>query len=70
VIFSHLGLEPSLSDRFHSDLGQVERIDDPFVREFTQAALEAPIPVILGGHSLVSGGLLALIEIAGQKAGC
>jgi len=70
VIFSHLGLEPSLSDRFHSDLGQPERIDNPFVREFTQAALEAPIPVILGGHSLVSGGLLALIEIAGQKAGC
>ncbi|MFQ5924575.1 MAG: hypothetical protein ACE5IE_01075 [Dehalococcoidia bacterium] len=70
VIFSHLGLEPSLSDRFYSDLGQPQRIDDPLVREFTQAALEAPIPVILGGHSLVSGGLLALIEIAEQKAGC
>lgn len=65
VIFSHLGLEPTRSDRFYSDLGQPEKIDHPFVRQFTQAALEAPIPVILGGHSLVSGGLLALIEVAG-----
>jgi len=70
VIFAHFGLEPSRSDRFYSDLGQPEKIDNPFVRQFTQAALAAPIPVILGGHSLVSGGLLALIEIAGQKAGC
>ena len=66
VIFSHFGLEPSVSDRFYSDLGQPEKIDSPFVREFTQAAMKAPIPVILGGHSLVSGGLLALIEMARQ----
>ena len=65
VIFAHFGLEPSRTDRFYSDLGQPDKIDNPFVRQFTQAALEAPIPVILGGHSLVSGGLLALIEIAG-----
>lgn len=70
VIFGHFGLEPSRPDRFYSDLGQPDKIDNPFVRQFTQAALAAPIPVILGGHSLVSGGLLALIEIAGQKAGC
>ena len=68
VIFAHFGLEPSRPDRFYSDLGQPERIVDPFVRQFTQAALGATIPVILGGHSLVSGGLLALIEIGGQKA--
>lgn len=70
VIFAHFGLEPSRTDRFYSDLGQPDKIDNPFVRQFTQAALEAPIPVILGGHSLVSGGLLALIEIGGQKASC
>jgi len=63
VIFGHFGLEPSRPDRFYSDLGQPEKIESPFVRQFTQAALEAPIPVILGGHSLVSGGLLALTEI-------
>jgi len=64
VLFTHFGLDLTVSDRFYSDLGQPEKIDNPFAREFTQAAMEAPIPVILGGHSLVSGGLLALIEIA------
>ena len=62
VIFGHFGLEPSRPDRFYSDLGQPDKIDDPFVRQFTEAALEASIPVILGGHSLVSGGLLVLTE--------
>jgi hypothetical protein len=64
VLFTHFGLSLTLSDRFYSDLGQYEKIDNPFAREFTEQALEAPIPVILGGHSLVSGGLLALIEVA------
>lgn len=63
VIFGHFGLELSRADRFYSDLGQPAKIDNPMVRQFTQAALEAPIPVVLGGHSLVSGGLLALTEI-------
>jgi len=63
VIFGHFRLEPSRPERFYSDLGQPGKIDDPFVRQFTQAALEAPIPIVLGGHSLVSGGLLALTEI-------
>jgi hypothetical protein len=63
VIFTHFGLEPTTEDRFNSDLGRFEKIDDPFIREFTQRALEAPIPIVLGGHSLVSGGLLALIDV-------
>ncbi len=65
VIFSHLGLRPSAADRFHSDLGWWHLIQDPTVREFTQAAVEAPVPVLLGGHSMVSGGILALLEAAG-----
>lgn len=69
VILGHLGLEPSRADRFYSDLGQAENIENPFLREFTLAALEAPIPVVLGGHSLVSGGLLALIDIARSRSG-
>ena len=56
--------------RIYIFLGQPDKIDNPFVRQFTQAALAAPIPIILGGHSLVSGGLLALIEIGGQKVSC
>ncbi len=64
VIFGHLGLWPPASDRFYSDLRQPDKIAHPFVRDFTAAAIEAPIPVVLGGHSLVSGGLYALIEAA------
>lgn len=66
VLFAHLGRRPSAADRFRSDLLQPDKIQDPLVREFTAAAKEAPIPVILGGHSLVSGGLYALIELAWQ----
>jgi len=64
VIFGHLGLWPPASDRFYSDLRRPEKIAHPFVRNFTAAAIQAPIPVVLGGHSLVSGGLYALIEAA------
>lgn len=66
VLFAHLRRRLSPSDRYLSDLGAVAQIEDPWLREFTQAALEAPIPVVLGGHSLVSGGMLALIEAAQQ----
>jgi len=64
VILAHRRSWPSAADRFHSDLGQPEQIEDPFLREFTTAALKAPIPVLLGGHSLVSGGLWALVDAA------
>jgi hypothetical protein len=64
VIMAHRGLWPSAADRFHSDLRQPEQIDDPFVRALTEAALDAPVPVIMGGHSLVAGGMYALIEAA------
>ena len=64
VIFVHLGVWPSASDRYNSDLRRPEYIADAVVREFTLAAMAAPVPVVLGGHSLVSGGLYALVEAA------
>ncbi len=64
VIFAHRGLWPTAADRFYSDLRQPEQIEDPFVRALTEAAISAPIPVIMGGHSLVAGGMYALIEAA------
>ncbi|MCL4394723.1 MAG: hypothetical protein M1482_07955 [Chloroflexi bacterium] len=67
VIFQHLGLRLSAPDRFYSDLLQPEHITDPVAREFTAAAREARIPVLLGGHSVVAGGLWALIDAAWQK---
>ena len=52
VIFEHFRLNPSRADRFYADLGQADRIKNAFIREFTQAAGAASIPVILGGHSM------------------
>ncbi|MBN1964714.1 MAG: hypothetical protein JW910_08710 [Anaerolineae bacterium] len=54
---------PDDADRFASDLYQVEQVKDDWLREFTAAAAAAPIPVLLGGHSVVAGGLYALVEI-------
>lgn len=68
VIFAHLGLWPSASDRFNSDLRRPDCIENRQMREFTEAALNAPIPVVLGGHSLVSGGMYALVEAAQARS--
>jgi hypothetical protein len=67
VIEAHLGLSPSREDRFQSDLMNHAAIDDDFLRAFTAAAAAAPIPVLLGGHSLVAGGLMALNDIAWRE---
>jgi len=63
VLFAARGMHPDAADRFASDLFWSESIRDPWLREFTEAAAEAALPVILGGHSLVAGGLYALAEI-------
>ncbi len=53
---------PPAADRFASDLFRPELIDDSLWREFTREAKAASIPILLGGHSLVSGGLYLLAE--------
>lgn len=62
VLFAHWKKHVSAWDRFHSDLGEWWEIGDPEVRRLTKAAVEADPPIILGGHSLVYGGLWLLIE--------
>lgn len=62
VVFAHGGHRVTDWDRFHSDLGRVELIRDARVRELTAAARAAPVPVLLGGHSVVAGGLWVLAE--------
>lgn len=64
VLLAHKRIAASRSDRFLSDLGQPDEITDPFLRDVTRAALEASIPVLLGGHSLMSGDLMLLNEHA------
>lgn len=67
VIEAHLGVTPSREDRFQSDLLAADAIADAFLRRFTAAAAQAPVPVLLGGHSLVSGGLMALNDVAWRE---
>jgi hypothetical protein len=62
VILAARGLWPSVSDRFNSDLYRWDKIEEPFLRRLTHAAAETRIPVVMGGHAVVSGGLMALIE--------
>lgn len=57
----HLGLRPSRADRFAADAGLPEAIEDARLRALVEAALAAPVPVVLGGHSLV-GGVLPLVN--------
>lgn len=64
VLEAHAGVSPSREDRFQGDLIDPGAIREPFLRSLTDAALRAPVPVLLGGHSLVSGGLMLLNDIA------
>ena len=62
VLFAHrLGRDeaawPAAEDRFASDLLLPDAIADPWLRELTASAVDAPIPILLGGHTLVGPGL-------------
>jgi hypothetical protein len=48
---------PPAEDRFSSDLLLAERIVDPWLRALTASATSAPIPILLGGHTLVGPGV-------------
>jgi len=62
VWMAHRGLWPSAGDRFSSDLGWADEVRDPDLAALTRALRGAPIPILTGGHSLVSGSLMALLE--------
>ena len=51
------------------EFGRWDDIRDGFLRDFTQAAMQARVPVLLGGHSLMAGGLMALNEYAWRTLG-
>jgi len=64
VVLAHHHRWPAAADRYASDLGLADQIQDPFLRDLTTAAVHAPMPVVLGGHGVVAGGLYALVEIS------
>ncbi len=47
---------PPPEDRFASDLLLADRIRDPWLAELTASAVEAGVPVLLGGHAVVGPG--------------
>ena len=59
-----LGIRASKADRFAADLGRVDEIEDAGLRAIVAAAAASPVPVILGGHSLVGGALELLNQWA------
>jgi hypothetical protein len=71
-LFAQLAPDLSAADRFASDLLRPDLIANPLVRDFTAAARAARIPVVLGGHALVTGGLWLLAtraRAAKERAG-
>jgi hypothetical protein len=51
---------PTAEDRFASDLLRADPIADPWLRALTASVAAAPIPILLGGHSLVGPGVRLL----------
>jgi hypothetical protein len=62
VLFAHRKITPGRRDRFASDALMAAQVEEKWVRELTEAAASAKIPVLLGGHSLISGGVWAMSE--------
>jgi hypothetical protein len=62
-------LWPVPEDRFASDLLLPDRVRDPWLRSLTEAAADAPIPVLLGGHSLVGPGIRLVFRARRSRAG-
>ncbi len=56
---------PAAEDRYASDLLLSGAVRDPWLRALTASAAEAPVPIILGGHSLVGPGLRLALRSGG-----
>jgi hypothetical protein len=62
VWMAHRGRWPSSGDRFASDLGWVDAVQDEALKRLTQAVSQSDVPILLGGHCVVAGGIYALLE--------
>lgn len=55
---------PPEEDRFASDFGDVARIGTPWLSDLTGAAVGASVPILFGGHALVSDGMRLIVAAA------
>ena len=55
---------PDARERFSSDLLDADALVPGPLRDFTAAARAASVPILLGGHTLVSGALWTMVEAA------
>jgi hypothetical protein len=67
VLMAASGHFPSDADRFAADLFLPDEIQNEWLRDFTLAAGRASIPVLVGGHGVVAGGLYALADIVAAR---
>ena len=67
VLFSHMGAELSQEERFCSDLFLWEELRHAGASRLIHSAHKAQLPVMLGGHSLVTGGVRALAACTGRR---
>lgn len=66
-ILAQLGIQASRADRFAADLGLVTEIEDQRLRDLIKAAMASPVPIVMGGHSLVAGVLMLLCDWAWEQ---
>lgn len=64
VLLAHWKKPYSDADRFAADVGRTDLVTNPELAAFTQAAWDADIPVVVGGHTMIYGGLWLLADRA------
>ncbi len=52
---------PAPAERFASDLHRPTEIEDQWLKALTGSAARSPVPIVLGGHSLVGPGVPLLL---------
>ncbi len=57
---------PPEEERFASDFGDASRVATPWLRALVEAAAASLVPVLCGGHALVSDGLRLIVAAAWQ----
>lgn len=62
VWMANRGFWPSDADRFAADLGWTSEIENRALGDLIKAVRGGSIPILTGGHGVVSGGILALLD--------